>query len=243
MNFSRLIAILWLVMVPACGEDFLPWAMVRPANDSRPADVREYDEQDSAFLVTQMDANEKPLYHRMRWTVFPLARLLDHHVPFCEMRFDSIHPMAFTDEEKKVLKDYFERGGFLLLFEDAYPYEQELFRQKRDLPVFDYLIHDLPAQNADFTTGRLLDDSHPIFHTLHRTETVEGVRSEIRENPNYRGRTTLYYRGAMVAIFIGRYGTFDGTRWERMPRPFAGFSSDIRSYYLILNIYVYAMFR
>ncbi len=109
--------------------------------------------------------------------------------------------------------------------------------------MFDFFTRDLPAADPDFTIDNATD-AHPIFNVHYSTQTVPSVQREMRENPFYRGRTLVLYRGRMAAFFMGRYNVEDNNRWTPMARPFQNnFSYELRSYELILNIYIYATMR
>lgn len=241
LRWAALVLALFLGLGRPAGAGDLPWTMLTPANDTRDAEMRRWDEGDSLNFVGLMNANEKIAGGRFVWSKSAVRDVLAAKTPFAELRFDATKPMDFTPEEKKALKEWLKRGGFLLLFEDAYPYEEEEFRKQATLPVFEYLAKTLPAEDPDFTIVKA-DDSHPIFHTIYPTQTVPSIRREMEQNPHYRGRTMLFYRGKFAAFFMGRYSHEENGRFVPMPRPLLHtYSFDPRSYYLILNLYVYAM--
>ncbi len=64
----------------------------------------------------------------------------------------------------------------------------------------------------------------------------------MRENPNYRGRTMVLFKGRPVVFFMGRYSVERNGRRVPLARPFPQtIGMEIKSYYLILNIYIYAL--
>ncbi|MGC3992335.1 MAG: hypothetical protein QM796_22080 [Chthoniobacteraceae bacterium] len=242
MAFPRQLVFLLVagVMGHAAHAYDLPWTVLLPKNDTRDPEMRAWDAADSRFLVNLINESEPCVHHSIVWNETPLEKLLTLETPFAELRIDPVHPMDLTPEEKAILKEWILRGGFLLIYEDNYPYEQEDFRRAASLPVYDYLIHDLPAQDSRFTVEKA-SDAHPIFHRLHDTVTVPAIQHEKEVNPHYRGRTVLRFNGRITAFFMGRYSYFSEGRWVPMERPFpATFSSDPRSYFLVLNLYIYA---
>jgi hypothetical protein len=237
---SRLIAAFLAIGCVCAQASDMPWVMLAPAHDTRAADMQAWDDADSRNLVNVINASQEYAHCHFQWSKTSILKLLDRNIPFAELRFDPVKPMEFTPDEKSTLQEWLKRGGFLLVFEDAYPYEQEEFRKAHDLPVFDFFTRELPAANTAFTIEKATD-AHPIFSAHYTTETVPSIRREMRENPFYRGRTMVLYRGRVVAFFMGRYNYEENNRWVPMSRPFSEtFSYDIRSYYLILNIYIYA---
>ncbi len=240
----RLIAILgiWVLVAGVMRADALPWILLNPANDTRDPEMQAWDQGDSRNFVEVANRSEAFAGTRFQWSQIALGDVLSISTPFAELRFDAVKPMAFTTHEKATLQEWLTRGGFLLLFEDAYPYPQEVFRKNATLPVYEFFTRELPAKDPFFTVEHITDE-HPIFHINHETSTVPGIAREIRETPHYRGRTLILYHGRPVAFFMGRYNFEEDNRWVPRSRPFqTAYSSELKSYYLIVNIYVYAMY-
>lgn len=221
--------------------DALPWALLKPQNDTRDAEMQAWDEADSQNFVTIANQSEAFASRRFLWQQVAVKDVLSLSTPFAEIRFDPVKPATFTPAEKNALTEWFQRGGFLLLFEDAYPYAQEDFRRHASLPIYDFLTRELPGSNPGFTVERI-SDRHPLFSIYHQTTTVPSIAREMRENPNYRGRTLVSFHGRPVAFFMGRYNIEKDGRWLPMPRPLSqNHGSELKSYHLIINIYVYVM--
>ena len=230
-----------ILIAPGLRAGDLPWVMVTPRNDTRDAEMQAWDELDSIGTVALMNREEAMAEGNFVWGKSSIEDVLRTRTPFAELRIDPVHPMEFTPREKEVLVEWFKRGGFLLLLEDTYPYEQEEFRKLATLPAFDFLIRELPFTDPDFTFAKAEDD-HPIFNVIYTTKTADWVAVERRENPHYRGRQYLEYKGRMVAFFMGRYNLMEEGRWIPMARPFPRASGhDVRGYYLMLNLYAHAM--
>jgi len=217
-----------------------PWTVLVPQNDSRDAEVRAMDDFDSRSLVFSMNANEKLFGHHLVWSRVPITKLLLVATPFCELRFDAVHPLVLTDEEKRVLREYFRRGGFVLFQEDAYPYDQDEFWAVHSWPVIDFLRKELPAADPDFKVTRI-DDSHPLFNQVYHTRTAVLIQHELDGNPYTPNRTFVTYRDQACAFVYGRYNLLgDDGKWFAAPRPFARvFSLESRGYMLTVNIYAY----
>jgi hypothetical protein len=239
--FHSAVGAVCLLVTTRSAGDALPWVLLQPKNDTRDAEMRRWDAGDSRAFVNAANASEQFAGRRFSWRSIALEELTTAAVPFAELRYDAVHPMEFTGGEKTVLREWLTRGGFLLLFEDAYPYTQEKLRSRATLPVYEFLARELPALDPEFRVVRI-DDAHPIFHAYYHTETVDSVRREMRENPHYRGRTLLLHREKPAAFFMGRYGSEEQGRWVPKPRPFRqAFSTELKSYRLIVNVYCYAM--
>jgi hypothetical protein len=203
--------------------------------------MQAWDRGDSAHFVEVANQSEAFAGRRFFWDHLPVNEVLDANTPFAELRFDSVKPMEFTHKEKTTLREWLMRGGFLLLFEDAYPYPQEEFRKNATLPVYEFFTRDLPSMDQRFTVERITDE-HPIFHINHQTATGPAMAREMRENPHYRGRTLICYAGRPVAFFMGRYNFEQNDRWVPLPRPLRpAYGRELKSYHLIVNIYVYVM--
>jgi len=232
-----------LLCLGTCGvrAGDLPWTMLIPAHDSRDAEMRRFDETDLRYQIQVLNRSGKFEGNRFVFSKIPITGLLGAMTPFADLPFDSVRPMEFTPEEKTILKEWLKRGGFLVAFEDTYPYEQEDFRRKRVLPAFDFFIKDLPAEDPDFTVDRA-GPTHAVFREPFPTKPAPPFEVEIRENPNYRGFTYLVYKGRMVVFFMGRYSYMENGRWVRVSRPFPdAHDLVLESYSLILNVYFYAL--
>jgi hypothetical protein len=230
-----------LAPAPAARGLNYPWTYLVPENDSRDADMQSYDEFDSSQLALLMNDSENIFAHHMVWNKMPIKNLLSVLTPFCELSFDAVHPLMLTPTEKAVLREYFARGGFLLIFIDCYPYPQELFWKVKEWPLIDFLTKELPASSPDFSFTRITD-AHPLFHEWYKTETVDSVKQELLDNPNTPNRLLISYRHHACAFVMGRYGFAGGDPWIPVPRPFEHIRSmEPKSYWLLVNIYVYAM--
>ncbi len=213
-----------------------------PQNDSRDPEMRDWDAFDSQSLVASMNANEKLFGRHLVWSRVAIRKLLDVSTPFCELRFDAVRPLVLTDEEKRVLREYFMRGGFVLFQEDAYPYDQDEFWAVHSWPVIDFLTKELPALDPDFKVTKV-NDSHTLFNQVYHTKTAELTRHELEGNPFSPNRNFVTYRGRACAFVYGRYNVTDEYtgKWVASPRPFEKrFSLEERGYELTVNIYAYA---
>jgi len=230
-----------LALEPAARGDNYPWTYLVPENDSRDADMRSFDEMDSKELVSFMNDNENIFDRRLIWSQAPIKNLLKTVTPFCELRFDAVNPLVLTPLEKAVLREYFARGGFLLIYIDCYPYPQEQFWKVKEWPLIDFLTKELPAASPEFTFTRITD-AHPLFHEWYKTETADPVKRELRDNPNTPNRLLISYHQHPCAFVMGRYSYDDGNEWIPLPRPFEAVGSmDPKAYWMLVNIYVYAM--
>jgi len=229
-----------LASAPAQTGTF-PWTVLVPENDSRDPEERGMDNFDSRALVESMNEGEKLFGHHLIWSRIRIAQLLTISTPFCELRFDAVHPLVLTDEEKRVLREYFMRGGFVLFQEDAYPYDQDEFWAVHSWPVIDFLTKELPALDPDFKVTRI-NDQHALFHQVYQTRTADMTRHELQDNPYTPNRNFVTYRGRACAFVYGRYNLVDPAtgKWYAEPRPFRRvFSLDPRGYQLTVNIYAY----
>lgn len=217
------------------------WTVLAPEKDSRPQDVREFDEIQSKTTVRDMNATDEVFHHRLTWQKVPIKDLLSASAPFCEFDFDAVKPQTLTAKEKTILREYLSRGGFILLSQDVYPYTREEYWPVKSWPVIDFFTKELPAADTDFKVERITE-KHPIFHEYYKTRIVEPEKLELQENPNCPDFTLITYRGR-PCIFI--YGTYvcDGVQWITLPRPF-GVLFTVSTYAednaLDVNLYIYA---
>jgi hypothetical protein len=157
--------------------------------------------------------------------------------------FRCIKPFWLTADEKSILAEYFKRGGFILFFIDAYPYPQDEFRKIKEWPLIDFLTRELPAVDPGFSIGRATDD-FPIFKVHYQTETAEGIREELANNSNTPNRTLLFYQKRLCGFVMGQYGYWEDDAWQPISRPFPRtFSSQLKSYQLMVNIYIYSILQ
>jgi hypothetical protein len=227
----------------ARADDVYSWTVLTPENDSRDDDERDFDEFDSKSLVTGMNEVEEIFGHRLVWDKIAIKDLLATCPPFCELRFDAVHPLILTAAEKAILQEYFRRGGFVLFQEDTYPYGQDEFWAVKSWPVIDFIRKELPAADPQFTVDRATD-AHLIFHNYYQTRTADATRHELEGNPYTPNRTLLFFRGSPCAFVYGRYNLIDDYtgKWDPAPRPFEHiFSLEEHGYQLTVNIYFYAM--
>jgi hypothetical protein len=233
-------ALLAAVLPAAAQATTYPWMVLVPQNDPRDPEVRSYDYFDSRALVANMNDTEKVFQHRLVWSRLPISQLLSASTMFCELRFDAVKPLVLTDEEKRILREYFVRGGFVLFQEDAYPYDEEEFWPVKSWPVIDFLTKELPALDPGFTSTKITD-AHPLFNQVYHTRTADAMHHELEGNPNTPNRTLVSYHGRPCAFVYGRYYGLEDGKWIAMPRPFRRvFSLDPRGYELTVNIYAYA---
>jgi hypothetical protein len=239
MRLWLLVSALVFNLHAAAQSDTYPWTVLIPKNDSRDPDEREQDYFDSRSQVASMNESEKLFGHHLVWSRIPISKLLTISTPFCELRFDAVKPLVLTDEEKLILREYFMRGGFVQLEEDAYPYGQDEFWSVHSWPVIDFLMKELPASDPDFKVTKITD-AHQLFHQVYQTYTSDTVRHELDGNPYTPNRTLLSYRGRACALVRGRYTEVVDGEWVAMPRPFERvFSMDPRGYELTVNVYAY----
>jgi hypothetical protein len=218
-----------------------PWVMLAPANDSRDADEVAHDDQQSLSMVAVINQDEELLHQSLVWRKVMIKDLLAMQVPFCEMHFDAVNPVGLTPEEKGILAEYLKRGGFILFFIDAYPYPEEEFWKIKEWPVIDFLTRELPASDPGFTIRKATDD-FPLFKVHYKTETADAIRHELTGNPNTPNRTLVYYKSRLCCFVMGSYSYLEDGTWQAADRPFStDFSMELKSYQLIVNVYIYAI--
>jgi hypothetical protein len=217
-----------------------PWVLINPEKDSRDADTRQSDEVFSRNLVFVINENEALFRHQMTWQEAPITKLLEMNGPFCEMHFDAVRPLDLTAEEKTVLIEYFKRGGFILFFIDAFPYDQDEFWAVKSWPLVDFLVKELP-RDSDFSIARLRDD-HPMFKIHYQSHVDEEIRHELRDNPYTPNRLGIYYKNRLCGFIMGNYNVVENGKWIAEPRPFSlQFSSELSGYERIVNVFVYSI--
>jgi hypothetical protein len=235
-----LFAVAGLAALTARGADY-PWVMLYPDHDSRDADVVAHDDQQSLSMVAVINEDEELLHQSLVWRKVRIKDLLAKQAPFCEMHFDAVRQVGLTEEEKGILAEYLKRGGFILFFIDAYPYPEEEFWRVKEWPIIDFLTKELPASDPDFTIGKATDD-FPLFKVHYQTETADAIRHELTGNPNTPNRTLVYYRGRLCCFVMGSYSYLDDGVWQAADRPYSSdFSMVLKSYQLIVNVYIYAI--
>jgi hypothetical protein len=231
------------VLSPAAGAMEYPWVYLVPQNDSRDAEMCRQDEAQSLNTVAVINQQEELFDHHLLWRKVAIKDLLPLDLPFCEMHFDAVRPFSLTPEEKKILTEYLQRGGFILFFIDTYPYDEEEFWPVTSWPIIDFIAKELPAADHDFSSKRVTDD-FPIFRVHYRTQTADMIRHELTGNPNTPNRTVLFYQNRLCCFVMGQYSVVEGGRWVRMERPFPGaYSFQLKSYQLVVNIYTYSVVR
>jgi hypothetical protein len=223
-----------------CSDKEFLWTTLTIQNDLRDDDMKHFDEAFDRQTIEII--NQKQVVPIIKWKKEPLLKLLDSNTLFATLYFDSVKSYELTKEEKDILKEYFKRGGFLVLYEDTFPYEQEEFRKKRSLPVFDYLLSDLPKEDPSFAVKKAAD-SHQLFRVFYKITTSASILEEERENVNYRGHQMLTYKDRISAFVRGRYSYRDQKqkRWIPMRKPYDRYVSDKICDELSVNLIIYVM--
>ena len=215
------------------------WAILIPENDSRPKEVRDFDEVVTKQLVHDMNNTETVFRHHLTWRQVPVSRLLSASVPFCEFDFDPVHPLVLTDREKAVLKEYFERGGVILLREGVYSYSPDELSGIKRWPIIDFLTGELPASSPDFRVEKI-DEKHPLFHQYYSTRLPLPEARALQDFPHLPDLTLVSYKGHPCAFVYASYFC-DGEKWLTISPPFpTDFSIVPEDYALWVNLYIYA---
>lgn len=239
--FMRLTVLaLGLLPLQALAMEY-PWVYLTPQNDSRDADVSLQDEQRSLYSLGVINEQEAIFEHHLVWRKARITDLLSISAPFCELHFDAVKPLVLTAQEKDIVAEYLRRGGFILFFIDAYPYTQDEFWGVRSWPVMDLIQKDLPASDPDFSAGKA-SDGFPIFKIHYWTTTAEPIKHELQGNPDTPNRSLLFYRRRLCCFVMGQYSYIQDNEWAPMARPYVpDFSSLLKSYQLMVNIYTFAV--
>lgn len=218
--------------------DALLWVALRPSNDARNPDMRAHDEEWGRRVVKVANTSGE-FEQKFKFEALPIRDLLKKPVPFTVLCWDPVVRMDLTEEEKKIIQEYLSRGGFMLLVENFYAYDQDAYR-KADMPrMFEFFTKELPKRDPKFYAEEARD-THPIFRQLFTHKSDPAFAREASQNPNYRGGTILLYNGEMVGCVFGYYGYDDGEQFLPAPRPYTEFELTLESYKLLLNVYVYA---
>jgi hypothetical protein len=215
------------------------WTCLVPEHDTRDADLRKYDKDMSQQMIANMNETEQVFHHQLSWQEVPVGKLLVAHAPFCEIDYDPLHPLVLTDREKFILKEYLQRGGFLVLGEDVYPYTEDQIATVTKWSVIDYIIKDLPAADHDFAAAKV-DESHPIYHQYYKTLVPAAERWALGRFPTLPDCTMVTYKGHPCAFVYANYFC-DNDQWIQLPRPFSEDHEWIaEDYAMNVNLYIYA---
>jgi hypothetical protein len=238
---ALLIAIAGCFAASAARAAEYQWVMLTPESDSRNADMVEHDDLQSRNTVGVINQNEPLLHQSLVWRRVRIKDLLAAQVPFCEMHFDAVRAVSLTMEDRRILTEYLKRGGFILFFIDAYPYPEEEFWKIKQWPVIDFLTRELPTSDPDFTIGKASDD-FPLFKVHYQTQTADAIRHELDGNPNTPNRTLVYDKGRLCCFVMGSYSYLADGVWQAVDKPYpTDFSMELKSYQLIVNVYIYAI--
>jgi hypothetical protein len=220
-------------------QEPIPWAFLKLENDLRDSEVQRVNlsmHTESIKLINEYAM----LPHKVKSEVIPISKLLEVNSPMSTLHFDAVEQTTFTKAEKSTLLEYMKRGGFIVIYEDTYPYEQEVFRSQARLPIYDFFAVDLPAEDKNFVFKHIPDD-HLLFKIHFKTSTHPGIQREEKEFPHYRGHNMLYYRDRPVMFTRACYGYDDGTRFIPKRRPFTPYRCTKPGCELTVNLYLYIM--
>ena len=194
------VVILTILCGTASAQDY-PWTVLIPENDSRDEETQLWDEFDSQSLVRGMNETEDLFHHHLVWDQVKIKDLFSAHTPFCELRFDAVKPLKLTDDEKVIIREYFQRGGFILFQEDAYPYEQDEFWAVKSWPVIDFLTRELPAVDPNFKVEKITD-AHELFHSYYNTQTAAFTVHELRGQSLHPQPHTRFIPGPVLRFCL-----------------------------------------
>jgi len=237
-GYLFVLTILFWMVAARAGTPSYTWTTVVPENDTRAVDMREFDESITSRTVMAMNRAEPVFHQQLTWQRVKLSRLLSVSAPFCELDFDAMKPVILTAREKTVLKEFFIRGGFLILSEDVYPYTREEIRSIKKWPAIDFVTKDLPASDPNFTVEKITE-KHAIYHQYYSTKIPQAERNELKANPNLPDFTLVSYRGHPCAFVYANYFC-DDEQWIQQERPFPTDSELVpEDYALNVNLYIY----
>ena len=215
------------------------WSILIPENDTRPPEVRAFDESANKQLVRDMNKTEDIFQHRLLCQQLHISQLLSSSAPLCELDFDPVHPLILTAREKVIVEEYFERGGVLLLRESVYPYSPQELSGIKQWPIIDFLTMELPADDHDFIAQKITE-KHPLFHQYYATKLPEPELRALMQFPNLPDLTLLTHKGHPCAFVYASYFC-DGERWITLSPPYpTEFTEVPEDYALWVNYYVYA---
>jgi hypothetical protein len=233
------------VLARAAGTEY-PWVVLTPADDSRSAHMRQWDEGESLNTVSVINLREELFDHRLVWKKAAVRELLSMDAPFCELRFDAVHPFRWSAGEKSILAEYLRRGGFILFLLDAYPYSQDEFWAIGQWPVIDFITKELPGADRDFSPGKAGADLS-VFKSPKPVHTPDWIQYELSGNARSCDRTMLSYQGRLCGFVIGEYSNYrlNGKGgWIGLTRdPPMFYLFGEQNIDLIVNLYASSMLR
>jgi hypothetical protein len=215
------------------------WTILVPKNDTRDKDVVERDKLEIVNAVAAMNTVDAVFHERLVWRETSIVNLLSQPVPFCELDFDIIKPFVPTPLEKKTLREYLVRGGFLLLCEDGYPYTREEILKVKGWPIIDFVLKELPVADPNFTVERITE-KHPLFRQYYKMGIPQAEVNEMKINPRLPDYMLVSYRHH-PCVFIVANCAIDDEEWVTLPKPYLVdepiMQEDLE---LPINLYVYA---
>jgi hypothetical protein len=215
------------------------WTILVPKNDTREKDVIERDRLEIVNAVAAMNTVDAVFHNRLVWREAPITNLLSQPTPFCELDFDIIKPFVPTALEKKTLREYLIRGGFLLLCEDGYPYTREQILAVKSWPIVDFATKELPASDPNFTVERITE-KHPLFRQYYKMGIPQAETNEMKINPRLPDYLLVSYKNH-PCVFMVANCAIDNVEWVTLPKPYLVdepiMQEDLE---LPINLYVYA---
>jgi len=215
------------------------WTILTPEHDTREKDVVDRDFLEIKNGVDGMNMIDSIFHHRLVYRESSILNLLTQPAPFCELDFDIMKPFVPTTEEKKILREYLIRGGFLLLCEDGYPYTREEILTVKGWPIIDFVTKELPASDPNFRVERINAD-HPLLRQYYKMDIPQAELNEIKINPRLPDYLLVSYKNH-PCVFMVANCAIDSVEWVTLTKPYL-VDEPVMQWDLELpvNLYIYA---
>jgi hypothetical protein len=143
---------------------------------------------------------------------------------------------ALTDQQAKTLRDYIDRGGFLMVDDFHGSIEWDMFMESMRKVFPDRQVNDLPPNDPIFHTLYDLDDKYQVPGALYLETGLTYEKGESGKVPHWRG---IYDDRGRVVVAICHNMDL-GDSWEHADNPEYPANFSNLGMRIALNYIVYA---
>jgi hypothetical protein len=143
-----------------------------------------------------------------------------------------------TPEEVKNLREYFDRGGFMIVDDFHSDYEWEIFQRSIEEVFPDRPIVDIPDEDSMMNLFFILDRRLPAPGHRHLARLSDGtVVADMEGTPAWRG---IYDKNGHLQV-VALFNMDMGDAWEHADDPSYPAPMTLDAYRLGVNIVMYSM--
>ena len=240
MRSTLLMLFIFLSGTLSHAAERIPWVSIFLKNEQRPILMRLFDSAMDRQFVDLFNQEVETSLH-LEYQEGTMDALLQSHAPIAVLHYDILLQPQFTEAEKQAMLQFFERGGFLLIFENGYGYDSPELRKNVPRPASSFFLQELPQRNPLFRAERP-GVEHGIYHQMYNVVLPKDILKERTDNRYSPDGYLITYRNQPAAFFVRFHGWWDeeNSVFIGVPPPYGEPNWIPEGYQMLLNLFVYA---